>query len=365
MNLPKILFINNTSRLGAGTSQSLCLLLPYLSNTFEVSVALDRHSTELPHRLSALDIPAYIFRDRTVLFLPQLVFFIINRKIDLIYVNNFCGRGKVAFWASRLTRRPFVWHIRESLDEKTITGPLRHADAIIANSSDTAERVKKFAHANQVSVIPNGVDLAAFQLDKKVCNDEMVKKIGCKDDSLLVINIGRICDQKNQSAVVTVANEIHKNSANVHFIFLGSFQDGVYVDELKELIANSLIPENFHLFDFTSEFVRILMGCHILLHTSRQESQGRVVLEAMAAKIPVLAFDVGGIGESVTHAATGYLRSFGDHVGLAVDLQRLVDDPEQRDRMGQAGFERVQKEFTADKTAEEVKKVIFSVLTLK
>jgi glycosyltransferase involved in cell wall biosynthesis len=358
MNIQKrVLFINNTSELCAGTSQSLLLLLDYLSADYNVSVVSDRHSTELPQSLSALGVPHYAFRDRTILYLPQLVRHILVHKIDLVYANNFSGRSRVAFWASRLTGRPFIWHVRESFRE-TRGETVHLAEAVIANSQDTARRLKKYAQVKAPIIVPNGVELSNFKFDKTSCRRQLIEQLGCEADSLFVINIGRICEAKNQFAAVQVAKKTLQNFKNVHFIFLGNFQDAAYVQNLKIEINATVESKRFHLVGFKKEFIPILMGCDVLLHTAQREPQGRVIIEAMSAKLPVVAFDIGGVGEAIQQAKTGFLRPMDDIDGLAHDLECLLHDPMLRHQLGQEGFKRVCQLYTAEKAAELVKDVI-------
>ncbi|MDZ4700912.1 MAG: glycosyltransferase family 4 protein [Rhodothermales bacterium] len=77
----------------------------------------------------------------------------------------------------------------------------------------------------------------------------------------------------------------------------------------------------------------------LLVVPSRFESLGMAIREAMAAGLPVVAFDVGGVSESVAHERTGLLASAGDFGGLRGAVERLMDDPALRHRFGAAARE--------------------------
>ena len=113
---------------------------------------------------------------------------------------------------------------------------------------------------------------------------------------------------------------------------------------------------------FCSEFLPILTSSDILVHTSRTESQGRVILEAMAAKLPVVAYNVGGVGEAVVPGETGFLREFGNIEGMTADLQLLVENKQLRHAMGGKGYHRVKESFSAVNTANQVRKTINNIL---
>ena len=345
--------------MGAGTSQSLLLLFRYLFEPFRISVVSDKHSDELPRVLSGIDIPHYGLHDRTIIYLPHLIWLIVHNKIDLVYGNNFSGRSRVAVWASKITGRPFVWHIRESINEKTkFRDFIQFASTVIANSQNTANRLIEYANVKEPIVIPNGVELSDFLIDKSICRNQLINLLGCDKNSVFVINLGRICEQKNQLAVVQVAKRIVVNNSKVHYIFLGDYQDLYYVENLKKEIHSTIMGDQFHIFDHTRNFIPILLGCDVLLHTAKLESQGRVILEAMAAQIPVVAYNVGGVGESVVQGETGFLRSWNDVEGLAADLTLLLNDQALRLKFGQAGYGRVKQRYSAEITAMKVKSVI-------
>ncbi|MCC7446520.1 MAG: glycosyltransferase family 4 protein, partial [Anaerolineae bacterium] len=86
------------------------------------------------------------------------------------------------------------------------------------------------------------------------------------------------------------------------------------------------------------------------------------VIEAMAARLPVVAYATGGIPETVAAGETGLLAPLGDTAGLAAHLGTLVADPVRRRDMGARGRARVEQQFTADRTAQRISAVVQCVL---
>lgn len=358
---PRVLFINNTSKMGAGTSQSLLLLIRYLAADFQFSVVSTRESSELPQALAVYGIAHYALHDRTILYLPQLIGLIQREKIDLIYANNSSGRARMAFWASRLTCRPIIWHIRESLKSSRYARIIRFADGVIANSNDTAERLRKFAGIPNPIVISNGIDIQDFNLDRQLARNKLGIALGLEPDWTRVINVGRICTRKNQADVISVAREIVAHSPKTYFIIVGVAEQN-YLNDLKDRVEQLGLRRNVFFCDYTHDIGYYLYGSDLMLHTSSRESQGRVLLEAMAARLPVVAYRVGGVGESIVDQETGFLLPFGDVNGLAQAIFSLIDDPDKRKCMGESGHQRVKEFFSAEKTAQAVREVINQVL---
>jgi len=84
----------------------------------------------------------------------------------------------------------------------------------------------------------------------------------------------------------------------------------------------------------------------------------------MAAGLPVVAFNVGGVSETVVDEQTGYLVSPNNLETLSQRIAELVINPRKRLLMGQAGFQRIQQHFTAELTAERVNTIVKNVLNV-
>ena len=364
MDLPRVLFINNTSQMGAGTSQSLLSLIRYLKDSYQTSVVSDRQSDELPQALATYAVPHYALHDRVIRYLPELVSLIIRKKIDLIYANNFSGRVRVAFWAALLTHRPLIWHIRETLKSKRYAYTLRYADCVIANSNDTAEQIRKMAEVPNPIVIPNGIEIQNFGLDKQHARDKLGDMLGLNPIWPRLINVGQICPRKNQADFIAVASEVVADFPNTYFIMVGTAEKE-YLNVLKEMVEHLNLCKKVFFCEYTSAIADYICGSDIMIHTASREPQGRVLLEAMAARIPVVAYKVGGVGEAILDGSTGLLVPFGDIATLVKSTEILLKDSGFRQQMGIKGINRVREFFTAEKTAQMVNGAIARTLRRK
>ena len=93
---------------------------------------------------------------------------------------------------------------------------------------------------------------------------------------------------------------------------------------------------------------RILPHCDCLWLASEYEGQSNAIMEAMAAGVPVVASDIPGNRDLVMHGETGYLVPLGDRAAFARWTDQLLDDPPLIRRLGDAGRERIRREFTVE-----------------
>ena len=105
--------------------------------------------------------------------------------------------------------------------------------------------------------------------------------------------------------------------------------------------------------DLTSNLWEDLAAASVFVYNSDAEGLGSATLAAMAAGVPVVASDVGGLPEAVEHGRTGFLVADGD---FATPVRRLLDDPGLAQEMSRASRERAEREFSVDKMVERTQR---------
>jgi glycosyltransferase involved in cell wall biosynthesis len=100
----------------------------------------------------------------------------------------------------------------------------------------------------------------------------------------------------------------------------------------------------------------------LLLVPSRQEAFGRVVLEGMAARVPVIGSNVGGIPEMITDGHNGFLRSPDDLKGWLAMAESLLREPVRRNRIAENGRKTVEEKFTLNQMAHNIATTYFKQL---
>lgn len=151
--------------------------------------------------------------------------------------------------------------------------------------------------------------------------------------------------------------------SGVRLRIVGGVRDPSYQRQLEEYIEKNGIA---HAVTFTGPedqdaLVEEYRECSIFILPSREESEGLVMLEAMACGKPVIASNIGGIPHFVEDGITGILIPYGKPAELAEKMLMLVNDKAMRERMGAAGREKAMS-YTGDRTAAQIHAIYEEVL---
>jgi len=160
------------------------------------------------------------------------------------------------------------------------------------------------------------------------------------------------------SLVLSEANGAakHLDSPPLHLHIFGD-GDETYISELKTFLHEKGLTERvtFHGKVPQDELIQHYDRCDLMLVPSLwQEPFGLVVAEAMARGLPVIASNVGGPAEILTHEINGLLVEAGNERVLALAINQLIKDPEKRKRFGQTARSTVQQRFVIEENASRV-----------
>jgi glycosyltransferase involved in cell wall biosynthesis len=202
---------------------------------------------------------------------------------------------------------------------------------------------------NRVTVICNGVDLAPF--DRPMVDRDAVRgELGIAANALVVLQVARLDYLKDHATAIRTMEHIVRRRPDAHLLLVG---EGTERAAVEKQVADRNLAAHVGLLGRRRDVPRLLPASDVLLLTSISEGIPLTVIEAMAAGRPVVATNVGGVGEIVEDGTTGLLAPSGDDVGLAEHVLRLADDAALRERMGEAGRRRAHALFPESRMHEE------------
>lgn len=213
-------------------------------------------------------------------------------------------------------------------------------DALVANEGIRPER-----HA--IEVIYNGIDpqLHAGYVGheaRRAARDAM----GVGATALVVLQVARFHPVKDHATAITAFKRVADNEPAARLVLVG---DGPERGRIESLVGELGLAERVRFLGVREDVAALLPGAEVFMLSSLSEGISVTLLEAMAARLPIVATEVGGNPEVVEHRLTGLLSARGDADGLAQNLLLLLHDPALRKRMGDAGHRRLLARFTQEK----------------
>jgi glycosyltransferase involved in cell wall biosynthesis len=233
---------------------------------------------------------------------------------------------------------------------------MRHMDAVVGVSSAQAERCRRAGVSpRRLVVIRNAVDPAPFDRPDPAARAELLGLFPSPPERV-VVSAGRLSPEKGFEVLIDAAARVVAADGGTGFVVFG---DGPLRGELAAHVAarGAGLQARFVLAGFRADVARFLPQADLAVLSSHTEGLPVMVLEAMAARLPVVATRVGGTPEVVIDGVTGDLVPPGDPAALAECLRHvLANEPRRRD-MGRRGRERVDKEFTFARQAEQYRRL--------
>jgi len=198
-------------------------------------------------------------------------------------------------------------------------------DLVVAPSSDIRQVLIDRKVTSRIEVIPTGVNLAPYRdPDRRWLRETF--KIG--PEKTILIHTGRLAKEKNLNFLFRAVAQAMSGNETLVFFVAGI---GDLVPHLKALSRELGIESRviFHGRMTPEELVSAYAGADLFVFSSKSETQGLVVLEAMAAGTPVVAVDAPGVRDMVTDGVDGYLTDEDEDL-FSRRILSLVESPEQR-----------------------------------
>lgn len=224
---------------------------------------------------------------------------------------------------------------------------LKRRDRVVA----VGEAVRKALNDNEgiaaerVQVIYNGIDLSRFEIDDPAVRPRLRQELNLADDDFVAVLVGRLDYLKDHLTAVRTAERVVRQIPNFKLLLVG---EGEERTAIEREVAERNVSHCVRLLGTRRDVPELLNASDVCLLTSISEGIPLTLIEGMAASLPVVATDVGGVAEVVIEGQTGLLAPAKDDAALAASIIQLHGDAELCSRLGSSGRERARAVFAEE-----------------
>lgn len=208
---------------------------------------------------------------------------------------------------------------------------------------------------SRITVIQNGIEVARF---KNSQGRGVVRALlGIRDEAPIIAVFARLNPLKGLEFFLEAAASLRLQFEDARFLIVGDSISRAYRDELEAKAEALGLGTRVFFTGFRTDIPELLAEVSVLVLPSLAEGLSNVILEGMAAGVPVVATRVGGNSEIVEDGVSGLLVPARDAGALAEAIGSLIADPGRRESMGRAGQKRAIERFSLEGTVAETEKL--------
>ena len=270
---------------------------------------------------------------------------------DVIHLDGV--ECKAVFFAASALNIPIIQHIRLARI-KAYKDTLQHATRLVSVSRFvTRELEREGIDESRICTIYDGVSIKEDNAPIKRCR-EVREALGIPCNKKLIMQVGRIEPNKGQGMALQAFRLLRRKQPNAHLVFVGEVQGAFdYYNTLQDMVQNLNQTEFVSFLPFQEDMDSLYASASVLVNCGMHEALGMTVLEAMAAQLPVVVTDSGGLPEMIEHGVSGLVAS-NTSESIAECIGAILQDDNFALALGRNARLRVQSEFSASKAAAQM-----------
>ena len=302
------------------------------------------------HEVNVHDYPLFEYQPYELALSSKMVDTVINEDLDILHVHYAIPHAYAAYMAKKILLDEHGKYIpvittlhgtditlvgKNPSYKPAVTFSINKSDVVTSVSESLRQdTLNSFDIKKPIQVIPNFIDLKLYQGEMN-CRRAQIAPEGQK----IISHISNMRKVKRIPDIIEVFAKILKHEPAV-LLMIG---DGPERERAEQQVRALGISEQVKFFGKTNEVRRLLCMSDLFLLTSESESFGLVALEAMAAHVPVLSTNAGGIPEVNIHGETGFLSDVGDTDAMANHALALLRDEQLLKLFKKNAYGRAQK----------------------
>lgn len=282
----------------------------------------------------------------------------VNKLRPDVLHGNSLSMGR---WLGRMSDSldvPMTAHLRDimGLSKAAIRDLNRNARLIAVSNATRDFHVQQGIDPERICVVRNGIDAENFARCE-TARQTIRAELGIPEKAVAVLAAGQIGLRKGLDTLAAAAVELSTTHAGIHWLLAGKrFSTKTESIEFERAVDQQFRSADarltYHRLGWRSDMSRLMSAADILVHAARQEPLGRVLLEAAAAGLAIVATDVGGTSEILHHEESALLVPADQPQPMTAAIKRLVENLDERSRFGHAARLRIQSDFRLDSSAK-------------
>lgn len=283
---------------------------------------------------------------------------------DMLHANSLAMARLTGKWKHEF-QLPCAGHLRDIIKlSKAAIHDLNGNDGLVAVSSATKNfHVEQGLDSSKTHVIYNGVDLEMFQ--PRPAQKKLLTELGIPKDAVLALSVGQICLRKGHDVLAKAAINAMKNVPNLHLLVAGERYSSkpesiAFEEDFENSFTDAGFRSRLHLLGYRNDIAEMMNEVNFLIHTAKQEPLGRVLLEAAASGLPIVATYVGGTREILPNTYGPVPKGMPSLLGAEMANQAIsfIDRTSQRTAMRKQAVEK----FDVKTAAANLKKFWESII---
>lgn len=287
---------------------------------------------------------------------------IASLKCDVVYTNTIavCVGG----FAAKLIGKPHIWHIRELGYEQGLEFnlgyklSLRLIDILsaecIANSKFVARTYSKYIDNSKLKVVYQSVIIENNLLEEALPNSANI------NSDIKCVIVGSLIEGKGQLDSIKAIGDLVSKGIRARIFIVGDGEQD-YLKKLHCFVSENGLSDYVSFVGYIKNPFPFIQAADVLLICSRSEAFGRVIIEAMKVGKPVIGARSGGIVELIQDGFNGFYYEPGDYRDLAEKIKYIWMNPEMARNMGENARKWANGQFTEERYAEEILKILQNV----
>jgi glycosyltransferase involved in cell wall biosynthesis len=236
---------------------------------------------------------------------------------------------------------------------------------LVQNPEDLDVLARLRVPSDKLVLLGNGVDLNRFRPTRDGQHRRRARAdLGVEEGNVVVGTVARLVWQKGFRELFAAAERLRDSHPNVVFVVVGGSDPGKADAIPSEEQVAAMCRGRIIFAGKRHDIEKVYAGFDLFVLPSYREGFPRSAMEAAASGLPVIATDIRGCRQAVSHGQTGLLVPLRDPVRLAAAIEELVVDPALRSRMGSAGRSKAEDEFddqsVISKTVDAYERVLTS-----